>query len=185
MARVLMVIPPERFRDEELFETKEVLQQAGHTVSLASTKKGRCYGSHGGSALVQMLLGDADADAYEAVVFVGGGGATLLYEDQDARWIAQRMHAAGQVVAAICLAPAILANAGVLKGKNATVAATETAALEAGGATYAGPAVTVDGNIVTANGPKSSKAFGEAIVQALSGEPIKPSRPRRAGVPRA
>lgn len=39
MAKILMIIPPERFRDEELFVTKEELEKGGHSVVIASTKK--------------------------------------------------------------------------------------------------------------------------------------------------
>ena len=53
----------------------------------------------------------------------------------------------------------------------ATVAGTEPAALEAAGAGYTGPGVTVDGQFVTANGPKSSAAFGERIAELLAGRP--------------
>jgi protease I len=73
-----------------------------------------------------------------------------------------------RVVAAICLAPVILARAGVLVGKRATVAGTFAAELEQCGATYTGPGVTVDGLVVTANAPKASRAFGEAIAQLLA-----------------
>ena len=70
-------------------------------------------------------------------------------------------------VAAICLAPVILANAGVLKGRRATVAGTEAKTIESRGAKYMGPGVTVDGNIVTGNAPKSSRLFGQKINELL------------------
>ncbi|MBK9942349.1 MAG: DJ-1/PfpI family protein [Kouleothrix sp.] len=64
-------------------------------------------------------------------------------------------------VAAICLAPVILANAGILKGRKATVAGTEATTLERQGAQHTGPGVTVDGNLVTGNASKQSKLFGQ------------------------
>jgi len=60
-----------------------------------------------------------------------------------------------------------LANAGILKGKNATVAGTEAKTIENKGAKYTEPGVTVDGNIVTGNAPKSSKLFGQKINELL------------------
>lgn len=77
------------------------------------------------------------------------------------------MATAGKIVAAICLAPVILANAGVLDGKSATVAGTEARSIESKGARYAGPGVTVDGNVVTGNGPKCSRVFGQKIDELL------------------
>jgi protease I len=167
MARVLMVVAPERFRDEELFDTRAVLESRGHSVVVASTHAGECPGSRGGRVLAEAVLGDQRAADFDAVVFVGGGGSKLLWRDEDALRLAREAQAGAKVLGAICLAPVILANAGVLRGKNATVAGTEAKTIEAQGATYSGPGVTVDGNIVTANGPKSSTAFGESIAGLL------------------
>jgi len=167
MARLLMVIPPERFRDEELFETKAALEEAGHQIAIASTKTGPCPGSRGGTATAAVMLGDAKIDNYDGVIFVGGGGSKLLFNNPDAHKIARDMEHCGKIVAAICLAPVILANAGILKGRKATVAGTEAKTITEKGATYTGPGVTVDRKIVTANGPKSSKLFGQEIASLL------------------
>jgi protease I len=167
MATILMVIAPERFRDEELFVTKEELEDAGHTTVVASSKKGKCLGSRGGFATAVQVLDDVRTADYDAVVFVGGGGSKVYFANREALRIATEMHAMGKVVAAICLAPVILANAGLLKGRNATVAGTEAKTIEFKGARYCGPGITVDGNIITGNGPKSSRLFGEKINELL------------------
>jgi protease I len=78
------------------------------------------------------------------------------------------MAQAEKVVAAVCLAPVIPAYASVPAGRQATVAGTEAATIEAQGAHYTGPGVTMDGNVVTANGPKSSRQFGRSIAQLLA-----------------
>jgi putative intracellular protease/amidase len=64
------------------------------------------------------------------------------------------------------LAPTILANAGLLKGKKATCA--QPSNIELKGAIATGKDVERDGNIVTANGPGASTKFGETIVSVLS-----------------
>lgn len=167
MKKILMVIPPERFRDEELFETQKVLEAAGYKTVIASTHVGRCAGSRGGFATSTQVLANVAASDYCAVVFVGGGGSKLLYTDKDALNIAKEFSASNKVIAAICLAPVILANAGVLKGKKVTVCGKESTTVEKLGAHYTAPGVTVDGNLVTANGPKSSTLFGQKIVEVL------------------
>lgn len=167
MANILFVVPPKRFRDEELFVTREGLQKKGHTTIIASTVTGEIFGSRGGKTQSQLTLHDVKTKDYDAVVFVGGGGTTLLFENKEAHQIAKKMHSEGKVVAAICLAPVILANAGVLHGVTATVAGTKAKILEEKGATYAGPGVFTDKNIVTANGPKSSSLFADAINTVL------------------
>lgn len=167
MAKVLMIIPPERFRDEELFHTREELEKAGYTIVIASTQKGTCPGSRGGQAEAEITLDEVLIGEYEAVVFVGGGGSKLLFNNPLAQMIARDMYQKGKVVAAICLAPVILANAGLLNNKKATVAGTEAKTIENNGAIYTGPGVTVDGNIVTANAPKASRLFGKTIIEIL------------------
>jgi protease I len=181
MGKVLMVVAPERFRDEELFETRAVLTAAGHAITVASTRAGRCPGSRGGHVDVALTLDKARSADYDAVVFVGGGGSKLLFNDPSALRIAREIARAGRVLAAICLAPVILANAGV----QATVAGTEARTLETAGARYTGLGVTVDGMLVTANGPKSSHLFGERIAELLAAatpadklRPSAESRPR-------
>jgi protease I len=169
MAKVLLIIAPERFRDEELFVTKEELEKAGHETVIASIAKGICPGSRGGFATATLTLSEVQIQSYDAVVFVGGGGSKLYFANEDALHIAKETHQKKIVIAAICLAPVILANAGILKGKNATVAGTEAKTIEGKGAKYTGPGVMVDGNIVTANAPKSSRLFGQKINELLKG----------------
>jgi protease I len=167
MAKILMIIPPERFRDEELFLTREELEKAGNPIVIASTHKGICPGSRGGQAEAEITLDEVRIGDYEAVVFVGGGGSKLLFNNTLAQTIAREVCNQGKVVAAICLAPVILANAGLLKNKRATVAGTEARTIENHGAIYTGPGVTVDGNIVTANAPKASRGFGKKIIEIM------------------
>ncbi|MFA6518968.1 MAG: DJ-1/PfpI family protein [Candidatus Shapirobacteria bacterium] len=167
MAKVLIIIPPERFRDEEFFITNEELEKAGHKITISSTKLGVINGSRGGNTNSQILINHINTSDFEAVVFIGGGGSKLLFNDQDAARIAKEMFKQKKVVSAICLAPVILANAGILIGKKATVAGTESKTIEAKGATYTGPGVTVDGNIITANAPKASLFFAQKINDSL------------------
>jgi len=167
VARILMVVAPERFRDEELFETRAVFDADGHDVVVASTRLGECPGSRGGHVRPDALLATQRAQDFDAVVFIGGGGCKLLWHEEDALRLAREAAGDVKVLGAICLAPVILAYAGVLEGHSATVAGTEAKTLQACGATYTGPGVTVDGHIVTANGPKSSTLFGQRIAELL------------------
>jgi protease I len=168
MANILIIIAPERFRDEELFITQEELEKAGHTTVIASIATGICPGSRGGFASATLKLAEVQTENYDAVVFVGGGGAKLYFSNAEALRIAKEMDKGKKVVAAICLAPVILANAGVLRGKKATVAGTEAKTIESKGAKYTGPGVMVDGHIVTGNAPKSSRLFGQKINELLN-----------------
>lgn len=169
MATVLMIIAPGGFRDEELFLTREELEKAGHKTVIASLVRGVCRGSHGGSATATLTLAEIKAEHYGAVVFVGGSGSKVYFANRDALRIAQEMFEQDKIVAAICVAPVILANAGLLKGKNATVFGSEIKAIQGKGAKYTGAEVTVDTNIVTGDGPKSARLFGQKINECLQG----------------
>jgi len=167
MARVLLVIAKQGFRDEELFDTKAELEHAGHTCTIASTTVGTCHGSRGRLAHATVALGDVEARDFDAVAFVGGPGASTLFDDEDALHIARAMHEQRKNVAAICVAPMILANAGLLEGRRATVFESEIDGIEAAGAKYRGPGVVVDGNVVTASGPDRAREFGRTLATAL------------------
>jgi putative intracellular protease/amidase len=75
--------------------------------------------------------------------------------------------AAGKPVGALCYAPVILANAGVLSGKRATCNPAQARALTAGGALYTGRMIEQDGNIVTAAGPLTARLLGRTLVDML------------------
>ncbi|MGC9310994.1 MAG: DJ-1/PfpI family protein [Candidatus Aenigmatarchaeota archaeon] len=165
----LLIIAPENFRDEECFHTREELEKAGISVTIASLSTGDKKGALGGVARAEIALKDVNVADYDTVIFVGGGGSAVYFNDPLAQKIAKDSHELGKVTAAICIAPVILANAGVLEGKKATVweSADTKAALKAGGATYTGKTVEADGKVVTGNGPAAAREFGRAIAGLL------------------
>lgn len=167
MFKILMVIAENNFRDEELFETKAVFENEGNEVVIASVKVGDCKGSRGGIAEAKISLVEVVTYDYDAVVFVGGQGSEQYFNDETALLIAREMYENNQVVAAICLAPVILAKAGILSDKKVTVTIGEEKVLDLMGATYVGPGVVVAGKIITASGPEYSVEFGQRILQVL------------------
>jgi protease I len=165
--KILMVIAPSNFRDEELFNTKEELEKAGFSVSIASRSPGEIQGMLGGKATAETALSEVNPAEYAGVVFVGGSGASAYFGDATAQELAKKAHSLGRVVAAICIAPSILANAGLLEGKKATAFPSERANLEEKGAAFTGEPVTIDGRIITASGPQAAREFGRAIAKAM------------------
>jgi len=170
--KILFVIAFKDFRDEEFFEPKEILEKAGFQIEVASTEKGTAVGVNGGEAEVNFSAEEVNVDDYEAVVFVGGAGATRNIENSRFHRIAREAMMKNKIVAAICIAPLILARAGILENRKATVWTSALdrrpiQALKDGGASYENKPVVVDGNIVTANGPQSAKDFGKTLVKLL------------------
>jgi len=165
--KVVMIIASQKFRDEELKEPRAVLEGLGAKVTLASTTLEKVTGMLGAKTQPEILLDNVEAADYDAVVFVGGFGAQQYFQDPTAHALAQEAVRQGKVLGAICIAPAILANAGLLKGKSATCYESEAETLKKGGATYTGKPVEVDGKIITGNGPGAAKEFGLALAKAL------------------
>ena len=169
--KVLIVIAPEKFRDEELAEPVAALKNAGIGYDIASTRRGTCTGMLGARATASLSLEEVDPKAYDGILIVGGGGAqTHLWDDDLLQQIVGFIAGKMKVVGAICLAPIILARAGVLKGKKATYYESPTAMREmkGGGAILVNQPVVTDTRIVTANGPGASKAFAETFVKMLT-----------------
>ncbi len=168
MTRALMVIAPTVFRDEEYAEPKRVLEAHGVSVTTASVAPGECIGKLGMHATATLSVLEAAESEWDAVVFVGGAGAKVFFDDPAAHRLATKQAASGRVLAAICVAPSTLARAGLLRGVRATAFPSQESDLVAHGALWTGDAVTTDGSIVTGNGPEAAEQFGEAVAAALN-----------------
>lgn len=169
--KLLFAIAPDKFRDEELFVPQKACADAGVETVVASTKTGTCEGMLGGTAEATTTFGEVRPEAYDGIVIVGGiGSQDHLWGDKDLIKLVQAFDAADKVVAAICLSPAVLARAGVLKGRPATVFKSPASVREfkKGGAKITDKAVVVDGKVVTANGPTAAKEFVAAVLSLLS-----------------
>lgn len=167
MPRTLMVIAPRVFRDEEYAEPKAVLEAHGAQVTTASVAPGECIGKLGMHATATVSVEDAAREEWDAVVFVGGAGASVFFDDPAAHELARHQVERDAILAAICIAPSTLAHAGLLEGVRATAFPDRESDLKAHGAVWTGEPVTVDGRIVTGNGPQAATQFGEAVARAL------------------
>lgn len=167
MPHIVMVIAPEIFRDEEYAEPKAVLEAAGATVVTASTEPRQCIGKLGMHAAATISVADAAQRDWDAAVFVGGGGAQIFFDDPSAHALARQALASGAVLAAICIAPSVLARAGLLRGVLATAFPSQRDDLIAHGAIWSDGPVVVQGRVVTANGPEAAAEFGRRIAGLL------------------
>jgi len=135
-------------------------------VVLGSSEAGSCTGSLGGTETANIALKDVIVDDYDCIAFIGGPGASAFIGDPEALRIAQETVRADKPLGAICIAPLILAKARVLDGRKATVwdsGGKQVAELEKYDVQYTGDSVTVDGQIVTANGPAAAQEFGRTL----------------------
>lgn len=162
------------FEELEALSVVDVLRRAGMDIIMVSINDTTTVtGAHGVAFLADAMFTDVNLNDADWLICPGGmPGATNLHEC-DALTEALRAHAAdGGNIAAICAAPAVvLAQAGILKGKNATCYPGFEEMCKAGGAKMAHTPVVTDGNIITANGPATAVRFALAIVKETLGEP--------------
>jgi len=163
-----MVVASIGFKDDECFIPKEIFEKRGASVKIASLNTGRAKSELGRELEIDFAVDTVKPAKFDAVVFVGGPGMVDLVREPSFVDLARDFFDAGKLVAAICVAPAILAKAGVLEDQEATSWSGVATELEEAGARYTGKAVTMADNIITANGPGASKDFAMAIIKVLS-----------------
>ncbi|MBU4030639.1 DJ-1/PfpI family protein [Patescibacteria group bacterium] len=171
--KIAMVIAFSDFKDEEYFIPREIFERAGVEVATVSNKSGMARGVSGAEVAVALKLDNLEVADYDGVVFVGGSGCLENLDNESSYSIAREAVERSKVLAAICISPIILAKAGVLEGKKATVwfdplYKEPIKILKENGAIYQDESVTADGKIVTANGPQSAEDFAEAVLEVLT-----------------
>lgn len=165
--KVLIIIASDKFRDEEFGEPFAVLAGHGAVIRVACSRLGQVRGMLGRQVAPDCLLADCKAADFDAILFIGGQGATEYFNSAEAHRIAREAANSGKVLGAICIAPVILAKAGILKGKKATVFPSEEEQFASLGAILVRRDVVTDGRIVTAAGPQAAKEFSETIANLL------------------
>jgi len=171
VAKILIIVAQQNFRDEELNEPRRLLSAAGHTLVIASVNAGICKGMLGMDVTAELGAYEAKqrVEYFDMIVMVGGSGASVLADNKDVIELLRKAKAQDKLMGAICIAPTVFAKAGVLEGKKATVYKTPEAIkiLQQGKAIYTPQQVVVDGKIVTADGPQSATEFGRELVKLL------------------
>ena len=173
--KIAMIVAFKDFRDEEYFVPKEILENAGAEIKTASNKMGRAIGADGGDVEIDLLVGNLNPAEFDAIVFTGGPGCLENLDNENSYRVVRETVSQNKVLASICISPTILAKAGILEGKKATVWSSPmdrepVRILKENGAIYQDKPVVVDGKIITGNGPGAAREFGETIVEVLTGK---------------
>ncbi|OGS80774.1 MAG: 4-methyl-5(B-hydroxyethyl)-thiazole monophosphate biosynthesis protein [Gallionellales bacterium GWA2_59_43] len=145
-----------------------ILRRGGVEVTLAGLHEGPHRGSRGTVLVPDVTLNEALKHGYDMVVLPGGQpGSNHLKADARVLKLVRQMSEAGKHVAAICAAPSVLAEAGLLDGKRATCF--PTCLDEYPKVKLQAAAVVEDGNIVTSRGPGTAMDFALVLVERLVG----------------
>jgi len=171
--RVLLVIANSDFQDREYDAVRNILSESGCKVMVSNSSGNESVGVNGTRVKPDLVYSEARVSDFECLVLIGGPGAKEYFEEPQLRTLVRNFDYAKRVVGAICIAPVILANAGLLKGKRATVWPDERQKLVDKGAIVEDVPVQVDGNIVTANGPDAAQEFARKLVEVLKSSQTK------------
>lgn len=166
--KVVIIIPHDQFRDEEYIETRKALEEAGAKVVVASSHSSTAHGRFGTKVDPDITTSHVKIDDYKAIVFIGGPGVTEYFDDTEILSLVRACFQKRILLAAICSAPVIFANAGILAGKRVTAFETRKELIETSGGYYTDKGVVLDGELVTAQGPGDAQHFGQAIAKALA-----------------
>jgi len=173
--KIAIVIAFRDFRDAEYFVPKEILEKAGVKIITVSTKLGMSIGADGGDTEVDLLVKNLNVANFDAVVFIGGPGCLQYLDNENSYKVARETIEKNKILGSICVSPVILAKAGVLKEKRATVWSSPldrgpVKILKENGVIYEDKDVVVDGKIITANGPGAAEEFGQKLVDLLTNQ---------------
>ena len=173
MSRVLVPLA-QGCEEIEAATIVDVLRRAGVDVVTAGLAPGPVRGSHGMQLVPDTSLDAVLEERFDMVALPGGmPGASHLAGDARLLALLRRMAEAGKYVAAICAAPTVLAQAGLLRGKAATSYPGFLDRSPAPGMTYRTDAVVADGRIVTSRGPGTAMDFSLQLAELLAGEAVR------------
>jgi len=167
MARVLVPLAP-GFDEIEAITIIDLLRRAEIEVVVAGTDPGPIAGSHQIVIYPDTAL-DAVLDVtFDLVVLPGGGeGTANLRRDRRVIDLVQRQAAGGRYVAAICAAPTVLADAGLLA--HTPVTSYPSYRPHFPSSQYREDRVVVSDRVITSRGPGTALEFSLALVELLAG----------------
>ncbi len=172
METIAAVHLAEGFEEIEAITIIDVLRRAEiKTLIVSVTGNETVTGSHGIKVTSDILFEDADYDSINMIILPGGmpGAANLKNHEGLNRQILD-FHSTGKPLGAICAAPLVFGNLGILENHKATCYPGFENQLT--GAEITGSKVETSGKIVTGKGPGAAIQFALQIVEMLKGKPV-------------
>ena len=166
MAKKVLILAENNFRDEELFYPLYRMREAGLNVIVAARRK-KVTGKFGIPVKADREISGCSAEEFEAVIIPGGYAPDKLRTYEEVLDIVRKMNSSGKVVAAICHAGWVIASAGIIKDRQVTsYRAIKDDMINAGGQ-WSDKEVVVDGNLITSRKPEDLPAFCREILRKI------------------
>jgi len=168
----IMILAATGFEQSELMVPKQKLELAGAKVDIVSLKVGHIRGwkdgDWGESVDVDRTIDAVTVDEYDALVIPGGQmNPDFLRADEDAVAFVREFFDSKKPIAAICHAPWVLVEAGVVKGRQMTSYHSMATDLKNAGAYWVDKAVVVDEGLITSRNPDDLDAFSAKIIEEV------------------
>ena len=170
-ARIL-IVATDGFEESELFGPRQILQERGADVVLASLKRdpiqATVHDDPGKTIRPDLLVGEAKADEFDALLLPGGvRNPDQLRTHAEVVDLIKAFAARDKPIAAICHGPWLLVEADLLRGKTATSWPSIRTDLRNAGANVVDKAAVTDGNLVTSRNPDDVEAFTDALIELI------------------
>ncbi|ATC65713.1 protease [Nibricoccus aquaticus] len=162
----VLIILPEGFEEVEAITPIDVLRRAGAEVTVAALGETTAVkGKHGIVVTADRLLSAVPAGhTFDLLILPGGPGVRKFRADLRITAIVRAQATSGKWLAAICAAPTVLNDAGLLKDKRYTAHPSTADELKN---ILADQRVVIDGNLITSRGAGTSLDFGLTLVEKL------------------
>jgi protease I len=176
----VLILATHGFEQAELEVPRDTLTSAGATVHVVSPEGGEIRGwdheDWGRSLKVDKTLAEISADDYDAIVLPGGQiNPDLLRINRDALRLILAFYDAGKTVAAVCHAPWLLIETGIIRGRKATSYISIKTDMINAGAQWEDSSVVVDDGVITSRNPGDLQAFSAKIIEEVT-EGLHPRR---------
>lgn len=161
------------FEEIEASTIVDILRRSDVEVTVAGLTPELVEGAHGMKFVPDKSIEEVAVRDFDAVVCPGGApGYKNLRKNRRVIAMIKEAFDSDKLVAAICASPAVLSDAGVLKGKACTIYPGMEGELEKGGGKPREDLVVVDGNVITSRGPATALPFALKLAEKLAGKNV-------------
>ena len=170
----IALLATDGFEDSELLQPLEAAENSGAEVTIISDSMGEIIGKDGTPVPVDLQIDEVDVGSYDGLILPGGvANPDKMRMNEKAVAFVKGFFVAHKPVAAICHAPWLLAEAGVLKGRKITSWPSLKTDMKNAGAEWVDEEVVTDHGLVTSRKPEDLAAFCAKAVEEFAEGPHK------------
>ncbi|MCE1189208.1 MAG: DJ-1/PfpI family protein [Ignavibacteria bacterium] len=164
----MIFVPATDFNEQEYQVICQALKQHGYRIFITSDAVTCCTGSNGMKVRNDVLLANARAANFHALILIGGYGSAAYYNNTVLHRLVKQFGQTNKVLGAICLAPNILLKAGILRGRRYTAFGQVTTITAGETGNYIDSPIVADGTIITGRDSNAANEFITFCLQKMS-----------------